>query len=145
MVCGYMDLYSSTLPVFCSRFFLFLSLLVVFINIYIYGSVLWDGSPAASHLLSCDVDVEKHRGRLCGRMQGRVFDSNFQRVVPKIKGVRHPLGGSATKLLRGTMSSRTYGRHKTLYITLLLPTIFGPINYAPPYYCNLKSAPEGWP
>ena len=35
-------------------------------------------------------------------------------------------------LLRGVIVSRTYGRHKNLCISPFLPTIFGPINYAPP-------------
>ena len=39
-------------------------------------------------------------------------------------------------LLRGTIvntRSRTYGVHKNLYSQPVLPTIFGPINYGPPY------------
>ena len=35
-------------------------------------------------------------------------------------------------LLRGAILNRTYGTHKTLYISLFLLTIFGPIYYAPP-------------
>ena len=37
-----------------------------------------------------------------------------------------------TLLLRGTIVNRTYCRHKNLYISLFLLTIFGPINYGPP-------------
>ena len=36
-------------------------------------------------------------------------------------------------LLRGSIvNGRTYGIHKNLHISLVLPTIFGPIDYAPP-------------
>ena len=37
-------------------------------------------------------------------------------------------------LLRGTILNRTYGTHKTLYISLFLLKIFGSIYYGPPYY-----------
>ena len=35
-------------------------------------------------------------------------------------------------LLRGALVNRTYGVHKNPYISPFLPTIFGPVNYAPP-------------
>ena len=35
-------------------------------------------------------------------------------------------------LLRGTIVNRTYDTHENLYISLFLPTIFGPIYYGPP-------------
>ena len=35
-------------------------------------------------------------------------------------------------LLRGTILNRTHGIHQNLYISLFLPTIFGPIYYGPP-------------
>ena len=40
--------------------------------------------------------------------------------------------GSELRLLRGTILNRTYGPHKNRYISLLLPTIFGPVCYGPP-------------
>ena len=39
-------------------------------------------------------------------------------------------------LLRGAIVNGTYGTHKTLYISLFLPTIFVPVDYDPPSYCN---------
>ena len=33
---------------------------------------------------------------------------------------------------RGLVLNRTYGTHKELYVSLFLPTIFGPIYYGPP-------------
>ena len=41
-------------------------------------------------------------------------------------------GGSENELLRGAIVNRTYGIHKTLYISPFLLTTFGPINYGPP-------------
>ena len=38
----------------------------------------------------------------------------------------------AASLLRGTIVNRTYGKHKTLNISLFLLAIFGPIYYGPP-------------
>ena len=35
-------------------------------------------------------------------------------------------------LLPGTIVNKTYGTHKNLYVSLFLPTIFGPVNYGPP-------------
>ena len=35
-------------------------------------------------------------------------------------------------LSRGAIINRTYGTHKKLYISLVLLTVFGPINYGPP-------------
>ena len=36
--------------------------------------------------------------------------------------------------LRGTILNRTYGEHKNLYVSLFVPTMFGPIYYGPPRY-----------
>ena len=43
-----------------------------------------------------------------------------------------PFFQSHDRLLRGTIVNRTYGKHKSLYVNLFLPTIFGPIYYGPP-------------
>ena len=44
-----------------------------------------------------------------------------------------PSPGIVSSLLRGTIVNRTCGTHKNLYIHKFLPTIFGPVNYGPPY------------
>ena len=36
-------------------------------------------------------------------------------------------------ILRGTIVNRTYRTHKNLYLQHFLLTIFGPVNYGPPY------------
>ena len=38
------------------------------------------------------------------------------------------------RLSRETIVNRTYGAHKNLFISLFLPTIFGPIYCDPPSY-----------
>ena len=43
-----------------------------------------------------------------------------------------PVRYNSITLLRGTILNRTYGTHKNTYISVILSTTCGPINYDPP-------------
>ena len=62
------------------------------------------------------------------------FEDNRVQIIWKQSNIRYTWMSLDRQLLRGTIVNRTYGTHKTLYISLLLLTIFGPIYYGSPYY-----------
>ena len=64
------------------------------------------------------------------------YGQGFGRFTPSVSAVTIWRGQwsdfDPSILLRGTILNRTYGTDKKLYISLFLPTIFGPIYYGPP-------------
>ena len=57
---------------------------------------------------------------------------SFQFSVPLWLAEYSVLSVFSTPINGGHILNRTYGTHKNLYISLFLPTKFGPIYYGPP-------------
>ena len=66
-------------------------------------------------------------------------------MLPRCR--RNPMKSSSPYLLvlRGITLNRTYGTLKNLYISLFLPTIFGPIYCGPPSLWDTPLGVQAWP